>query len=280
MEKKAMSDFRDDFKKAVYSATKSTEAEKERMWRRIDAEIKVNEMRKKRSAAGWMAASIILAVLVVFTAFTPTGRAAVNRIIALFAAEKTVTTTVEGEQEEAAQDLYVDGEKEEAQVVVSEAPVEDKENDEQKPVRYVLYIDEERYTMVKGDNEDIIVPKDYPQDYPPVDMRISQKGNESVDSMTDEIFTQLNDAYDNVYDAEPVSFAHISGQKLAAFNGDINGDKEIMPQWDDEVTKVYVFDNTHGGVFVIRIRYFMEAEEGHGARMEQMLDQFEIISAE
>ena len=275
-----MSDFRDDFKKAVYSATKSTEAEKERMWRRIDAEIKVNEMRKKRSAAGWMAASIILAVLVVFTAFTPTGRAAVNRIIALFAAEKTVTTTVEGEQEEAVQDLYVDGGKEEAQVVVSEAPEEDKENDEQKPVRYVLYIDEERYTMVKGDNEDIIVPKDYPQDYPPVDMRISQKGNQSVDSMTDEIFTQLNDAYDNVYDAEPVSFAHISGQKLAAFNGDINGDKETMPQWDDEVTKVYIFDNTLGGVFVIRIRYFMEAEEGHGARMEQMLDQFEIISAE
>ncbi|MEX1307535.1 MAG: hypothetical protein AB1Z19_03325 [Eubacteriales bacterium] len=274
-----MSDFREDFKKAVNSATKSTDEEKERIWRRIDAEIKVNEMRKRRNAAGWMAASIVFAVLVVFTAFTPTGRAAVSRIIALFAAEKTVVTTVEGEEEEAEQGLYVDAEKKDEQVAVSEAP-EETGSEELKPVRYVLYIDEERYTMQKGENEDTISPKDYPEDYPPVEMRISQIQDRAVERMTDEVFTQLKGTYDNVYEAEPFSFSHVSGLKLVAFNGDLNGDKETMPQWDDEVMNVYIFDNTQGGVFVIRVRYFIEAEEGHGARLEQMLDQLELIPAQ
>ena len=50
-----------------------------------------------------------------------------------------------------------------------------------------------------------------------------------------------------------------------------------MPQWDDAVMKVYVLDNTAGGVFVVKMRYFTEAEEGHGARLEAMLNGFEII---
>ena len=275
-----MNEFGNDIRKAVDNSIENTQEQKERIWRHIDAETRVYEMKKRKNTAALMAASIVLAVLVVFTAFTPTGRAAVNKIIAIFASEKAVVTNVEGEQEDSSQNLYVDGEKEEEQVMITQAPDLEPESSAQKSVSYVMYVDEERYSVQKGEDEDIIFPKDYPEDYPPVDMRISQVQDKTVELMSADLFSQLNETYDNVYNAEPVSFAHVSGQMLMAFNGDINGDKDTMPQWDDEVTKVYILDNTQGGVFVIWVRYFVEAEEGHGARLEQMLAQFEIIPAE
>lgn len=272
-----MSDFREDLKKAIEKNTNRSEEAKENVWRRIDAEIKELEMKKRRNGAVWMAASVLLAGLVAFTAFTPVGNAAVSRIIAMFAPEKEVVTTVEGEEETAEQDLYIDAEAASEQVIVTENPEETSEEVTEGQVSYAMYVDTERYEVNKEANADIISPKDYPADYPPVDMQISQVPDISVEDMAASIYSELTAEYDNVLDIESAEFAHAGGLRLYAINGDLNGDKDNMPQWDDAVMKVYVLDNTAGGVFVVKMRYFIEAEEGHGARLEAMLSEFEII---
>ena len=275
-----MKDFKRDFISAVESGSKNTKDEKERIWRNIDAGIKLRETKKRQNKTLWMAASMIFAVLIVFTAFTPVGRAAVKKIIKILSAEKTVTTTVEGEAEESPQALYVDAEKEEEPVEVVEEADALSDAAEHQVVGYAMYVDEARYVVEKGEEGDRIYPRDYPEDYPPVEMQILQVEDVSVKEMTETIFEQLKGTYDNAYKPEAVSFTYVSGEKLVAFNGDLNGDKDTMPQWDDEIMAVYVLDNTKGGVFVVWAQYFVEAEEGHGARFEQMLDQFEIIVTE
>ena len=275
-----MKDFNREFKSAVESGTKNTTEEKERIWRNIDASIRMRENKKRQNKTLWMAASMVIAVLIAFTAFTPVGRAAVKKIIKILSAEKTVTTTIEGEAEESPQALYIDAEKEDEPVEVVEEADALSETSAYQVVSYAMYVDEARYVVEKGAEVDRIYPKDYPEDYPPVEMQIWQVEDVSVEEMTSTIFEQLKSTFDNIEDAEEVTFAHASGEKLVAFNGDLNGDKDTMPQWDDEVIVVYVLDNTNGGVFVVRTLYFVEASEGHGARFEQMLDQFEIIVTE
>ena len=51
-------------------------------------------------------------------------------------------------------------------------------------------------------------------------------------------------------------------------------------QWDDEVVNYYLVDNTQGGTFIIKQKYFLEAAEGHGARFYHMLEEFVIVPEE
>jgi RNA polymerase sigma factor (sigma-70 family) len=43
-----------------------------------------------------------------------------------------------------------------------------------------------------------------------------------------------------------------------------------------KVVKYYLIDNGQGGTFVIEQHYFVEASEGHGARFDNMLKQFQV----
>jgi len=277
MEMMIMSDFRDDFKQTIDAFARPKDEQKKDMWRYIDAGIKEHEMKKKRNKAALMAASLLLVALAVFAVATPVGHAAVSKILGMFVPEKQVEITMEGQEETSDQGLYIDGKEENEQVVLEADPEQTPKATQAQVVRYALYVDETRYVVEKQGEVDVITPKDYPADYPPVAMRISQEPNMSVDDMVTRLHTELKANYDNVNEIEDAAFAHVSGKSVYAFNGDINGDKDTMPQWDDAVLKVYVLDNTVGGVFVVEMRYFIEAEEGHGARMEAMMDGFEVI---
>jgi len=273
-----MSNFRNDFKQAIDKLARPDDTQKTEVWRQIDAGIKEYEMKKKKNRATLMVASMLLAALAVFTVATPVGHAAVSKILGMFAPEKQVEITMEGQEETSDQGLYIDGKEENDQVVIEADPEQTPKATQAQVVRYALYVDETRYVVEKQGEADVITPKDYPADYPPVAMRISQEPNMSVDDMVTRLHTELKANYDNVNEIEDAAFAHVSGKSVYAFNGNINGDKDTMPKWDDAVLKVYVLDNTVGGVFVIKMAYFIEAEEGHGARMAAMLDGFEVIA--
>ncbi|MED4970575.1 RNA polymerase sigma factor [Parageobacillus toebii] len=59
-------------------------------------------------------------------------------------------------------------------------------------------------------------------------------------------------------------------------NVDQHAHGESGRQWNDEVAKYYLVDNGQGGTFVIEQHYFVEASEGHGARFDNMLKQFQV----
>jgi len=129
-------------------------------------------------------------------------------------------------------------------------------------------VDEERYDFVALESGDKIVPKDFPSDLPEVSMQISQDTDAAPEAVVARLKEDLGSKYKIVKDIETVEkpLAAIRLKALTGYEG------------DDAVVEYYLVDNTQGGTFIITLKYFVEAEEGHGARFEQMLGEFSIVS--
>jgi hypothetical protein len=94
------------------------------------------------------------------------------------------------------------------------------------------------------------------------------------------LLEELKETYDTVYDIESVD-SPVKGLKLMAHDGRMDAEnKEDMPQGHSPIVKIYLVDNTDGGTFVITLKYFIEAEEGHGSRMDAMLREFTVVPKE
>ncbi len=50
--------------------------------------------------------------------------------------------------------------------------------------------------------------------------------------------------------------------------------------WDSPVERLYFVADGQMGTYQLAARYFLEAEEGHGARLAAMADTFEVVSGE
>ena len=257
-----------DLYKAVHKKTEPAENYKDEILNIITNNMEESEMNKKSRGArpiGIIAASLI-AMLLIAGIFTPPGKAAISRIIDLFEREKEISTEVEGEIETTDQQIQIG-------VTPSAKP---EETAMSNIMTYIIYIDESRYYMTSENGKDIIRPIDYPEDYPEVYMEITQVYDKDKSNLAKEISDEIKKEYDTVYEsylvAEPIEAIVID-----AHDGDMQGDKETMPQWNSEVVKYYLVDNTLGGTFVIKMKYFIEAEEGHGARFVSMLNEFTVI---
>jgi hypothetical protein len=247
----------DGAKKALMKHTTPPENMKDEIWEQLDKELfeeeinpkKVHKM-KTRILPTLIAAAAIL--LLVFSFKTDTGLALVDRIKELFESEKGVVQSIEGTDE-----------KNEVQL------------NEGKNAEYVIYIDEERYKMTRGEGEqpDVITTKEaLPENFPEVSMTIDQVPEEAPDVLVDEIEEQLKTEFPDLREVQQVE-EPVKGYQL---HGIADGGQE----WDDPVVHAYVISNGHGGSYVITERYFLEASEGHGARFYAMLQEFYIVGTE
>ncbi|MEX1376036.1 MAG: hypothetical protein AB1Z23_01055 [Eubacteriales bacterium] len=257
-----------DLKNAILKNTVSEKNAKDEIWENIQCELEGNNMKntKKGGSKFAVAALSFILILLVLAVFTPTGRAAVSKIMDLFEPEKTVDTTVEGEVETTGQQLQVGN-------TVSPEP---DTTPQKQLMTYVLYVDSERYSFETIDGVDTIVPINYPADYPEVSMKIEQITDKSKEEISSEIVNQLKSELDTVSEPYQVS-EPVDGVCIDAYDGDPNGTKETMPQWNSKVVKYYLVDNTAGGAFMIKITLFVEAQEGHGARFDAMLNEFVVV---
>ncbi|WP_186321384.1 hypothetical protein [Bacillus sp. FJAT-22090] len=223
---------------------------KEDIWNKIDQELfqeksrKGKKMKKKSKFIPIMIAAAA-AILLLFTTQTDTGLAFIKQLKDIFVPEKQITQSIEGTDEKTDVSLQ-----------------------EGKDAKYIIYIDEERYKLIKGESSDIITTKEPLDDkYPEVSMEIKQFKDTSPKEMVASLETKLATEYTKVTETETVT-EPIEGFKLHGISGS---------EWDSPVTNVYVVDNRNGGSFVITEKYFLEAAEGHGARFYAMLLQFEIV---
>lgn len=242
-------------KKALMDHTDDSLKMKEEIWNRLDEELfneepsqprKVKKM-KRRALPLLIAAAAV--ILLVFSFQTDTGMALIDRVKELFAPEKEVIQSIEGQEEETNVQL-----------------------NEGKDADYVIYIDEERYKMIhgEGDEADVITTKEpLPERYPEVTMTIEQVPDTAPDTLVDEIEKQLKAEFPDLRAVEQVT-EPVEGYQL---HGIANGGM----QWDDPVVHAYVISNGQTGSFVITERYFLEAAEGHGARFYAMLQEFHIV---
>lgn len=223
---------------------------KEDIWNHLDQELFLQKSRKekhvkKKSKFIPITIAAAAVAIILFSTQTDTGMAFIKQMKDMFVPEKQIIQSIEGNEEETNVSLQ-----------------------EGQDADYVIYMDEERYKFVEGENFDIITTNEpLEEKYPEVSMKIEQFKNISPEDMVATLETELASKYTKVTETESV-MEPVEGFKLHGISGS---------EWDSPVTNVYVVNNKHGGSFVITEKYFLEASEGHGARFYAMLQQFEII---
>jgi hypothetical protein len=200
---------------------------------------------KPRKSKGWLTGTIAAAVLIgIFTTSTDTGQAFVNNLREYFAPEKQVVEEIEGIPEE-------------KEVVLKEGTA-----------GYIIYIEEERYTMIAENGVDkIVLNQKLDENYPEISMSITQVEDKTPEQLAKEIYTDLQNSFTTVKEIETVTDP-VNGLLVWAIDGN---------EWNSLITRVYIVSNEKEGSFVIEQKFFLEAEEGHGARFQQMLKEFQII---
>jgi len=209
-----------------------------------------NNMARKskgwKKAAGITAAAAVMA-LVLGGIFTQPGQAALEKIRQYFEPEKVVEYEIEGDKENIDSRL------------------------QQSEMGYVLYYDQERYKIVENGQVDRIVMKEEYPDIPEVYMEISQELDSTPEELADKLAAQLKNDFSKVDDPKKVT-EPLEAVYIHAIDGGTQG--------TDPIVEYYLVDNTKGGTFVIKLKYFLEAAEGHGARFHNMLKDFVIVDME
>lgn len=246
-------DHRDEKKirDAILEGTEEVAELKDMVWSNIQKELnfdlrkKTPMRRRKKKISNFIKyGSIAAAVVIVMGINTQYGQAAVSKIKDLFVPNKVVKQQLEGMEEE-------------NNVALKEGSM-----------KYIIYIDEERYTMEHLDGKDKITAKAKAQNAPEVFMEVQQIKDKNPQVIASELEKELKTKYVKVENRGTVN-GPVKGTFIYANSGS---------QWNSAILRYYLVDNTKGGTFVIKQQFFLEAEEGHGARLDNMLKEFKIIS--
>jgi len=249
-----VSNFDNRVKEELHVQTeKHTQKMKDEIWNELEQELFTNKRykgesnklkkRKRGKAIVWLIASA--AILIMFSLQTKTGQALKSEIKDLFVPEKEVIQNIEGNDEK------------------TEVQLNEGSNSE-----YVIYVDEERYKLTKGEESDIIssiIPP--PKNFPEVTMEIKQVVNEKPEDLILKIEAELKKEFPELQAIEEVT-EPVTGYLL-------HGAAGLEPE--SNIVHTYVISNGKEGSFVIMQKYFLLAAEGHGARFYRMLETFEII---
>jgi len=243
-----MSKFDERIKREIEQKTEADVHElKDDIWNEINIELFEGKDTRMKRKKRWIPAALIAAAALVlaFTLQTEPGLALIKGIKDMFAPEKEIIQNIEGQDE----------------------PTEVHLN-EGMDSEYIIYIDESRYKMIKGEDADLITTiEPLPEKYPEVSMEIKQYPSDKPEVLVKELEEELKVDFPELRDVEVVS------EPVESFW--LHGLTESV--WDGKVIDVYVISNGKDGSFVITTKYFLEAAEGHGARFSHMLESFEII---
>lgn len=195
-------------------------------------------------------AAVFAAVLIIFFTVTPTGKVLAQNIIKYFAPQKQIENEVEGQRGFVNADLYINT---------------------MNKMGYAIYIDTELYTADKAGDKDIIKAKNIPDTYPAVQMEIWQVFNKTPNELLTQYMSENQGKYKTVRNDGEVTYP-IKSLKITLIKG--SSSRDIYE-------KIFIVSNNDTGSFVIHQKLFVEAEEGHGARFDNMLKTFEVfISAD
>lgn len=245
--------FDNKIKKALEHGTDNIVDQSEEVWQAIKAQTKylpkgarrMNRRAKRRNRLSTIitTGTVAAAVLLTFFLRTEPGKAAIDKIRELFEPQKNITQDLEGNKEETLVEL------------------------EHSKMGYVLYVDKDLYSVVNEDDVDRIVAKNQGEGLPEVFMEVTQITDKAPDVVAADIDIELKAKYP-IAENRGLVTDPLKGTLIRAASGG---------EWNDEVLVYYLIDNTKGGTFVIKQQYFVEAEEGHGARFYHMLKEFQIV---
>ncbi|MGJ9458313.1 hypothetical protein [Oceanobacillus sp. CF4.6] len=236
---------------------------KNETWNKIDSELfssapditKNKKRRGKRLVIAGMSIAAIIAILF-FGINTEPGQAMFHGLKDMFIEEK---------QEE----IELEGQKEDTNVQL-------ETNEE---LRYVIYVDEDRYKMVEGETSDRIETLEpLPEQFPEVYMEIIRMDDTTTEEVVAAIKQEIDNDKDMEFHREESVTEPIEAEMVQGMGPEYTNEfGKTGHQWDTPVHRYYVTDEDEGQVFVIKQVYFLEAAEGHGARFHYMLESFQVV---
>ncbi|MRG87136.1 hypothetical protein [Salinibacillus xinjiangensis] len=220
---------------------------KDHTWENIQQRLFTDEEPESKKPNRFVVGVAMLAVVVMISigTSTTTGQAIIGSLKELFEPNKQVDIAIEGDKEE------------------TEVTLETKEE-----LDYIIYVDDSRYKMVKGDTDRIVPKQELGEQYPEVSMEISQHTNTTIEEQMKKATNEVINEGLAVRREGPVN-EPLPGKFVKYMEEEPN-------EWDSPVYKYYFFESG-GNVFVIKQEYFLEASEGHGVRFDSMLESFEIV---
>lgn len=236
-----MNNLEDRIKKAFEDNIEITESDKEEVWSNINKRIYSKKKKNYKPLIG-----IAAAILIIFIGLqTEIGYAIINQIKEFFVPQKEIIQELEGNKEK------------------TEVHLKQPEKS-----NYIIYIDEERYKFIEGkDSDEIVMKEEFNDDLPKVSMEIKQLIDKAPEDLIEELETEMKEEWEFFHETEEITNP-IKGWTLRGLKGQ---------EWNSEVIKIYIVSNKKEGSFLITQRYFLEAEEGHGVRFDEMLKEFQII---
>lgn len=232
---------------ALLHGTEDAAELKDMVWGNVEKELnsKIEKKKKKSKLLTFTKyGSIAAAIVIVIGLNTEYGEAAVGKIKEFFAPNKVVNQKIEGTDNQTELNL------------------------KESIMNYVIYVDDKAYSMLQENGKDKIVAKVKASNAPEVFMEIEQIKGEKPEIVASKIEKELKTIYKTVENKGTVN-TPTKGILIYANSG---------TKWNSTVVKYYLIDNTKGGTFVIKQQLFLEAEEGHGTRLDNMLKEFKIVS--
>lgn len=234
--------------KGAYRPTNAMLARNQKILEKTE-EIEKNKLPGKtytwEKALGLVAAAMVIIFLL--SIFTQPGQAALEKLRKHFEPERMSEYEVEGDKENIGGML------------------------QQSEKGYAIYYDKELYQVVEDKQADRIVMKEDADENPEVYMEISQEALYTPEEIASMLELELKDSFSQVGSVtkldEPIEALYIH----AVDEGN---------RADDHIVEYYLVDNKKGGTFIIKLKYFLEAAEGHGARFFNMLKNFTIVDTE
>lgn len=148
---------------------------------------------------------------------------------------------------------------------------------EEPEVRFSLYIDEESYYSYEQDGVYTVRPRLEPENTPDCKMEISHMAHTSPEEAMELVRAQTAAQYASVKTQE--DGALILSKENPPFSPDLLYASDGT-DWDDAQREVLFADDGRGGTFVFEISYFLEAAEGHRARLLDMAATFAVDNGE
>ncbi|MFE8697505.1 hypothetical protein ACFYKT_14270 [Cytobacillus sp. FJAT-53684] len=246
-------DFDAQMKKELTSYTEISSEEKEKIWSNIEKQLpeKTRSLRTqkptKKKKRLLLLTTMAAAALLIIASQSKIGHALMDQVKVMFEPKKEIVQSIEGMEEEGTVNLHEGSEAE-----------------------YIIYIDEERYIFTKSEGMDKIVAKNHPESYPSVGMDIIQFTDKEPNAVLEELRAEWTDGDLDITPISPIDYP------FDALSFRVKKGNES----DSEIIKYIAISNGKKGSFVFKQYYFLEAEEGHGARMSHMLNSFKIIEKE
>lgn len=136
-------------------------------------------------------------------------------------------------------------------------------------VDFLIYVNEERFTVYEEEGLYSIRSTDpLPEDFPVCGLDILHLPDTAPDAARLEAKRAAGE-HNLAVSAEDLSAPLPDALYLRASAG---------TAWDDEQAELWFVSDGQGGSFVLTARYFLEAEEGLGARFQDMVSSFRVVS--